>query len=122
MKFYEFGCAPQAALDGYAYGESVFGTASEVEAMFPSGDFAAVRGATLFDDESRNEWYVMRKLPVKHLICCCCGKHSKGRQWRNQDIGFGLGSCCADYVSSRVDDVDAIYGRRGVHYDLKEEV
>lgn len=34
--------------------------------------------------------------PIKTLRCCCCGGYSEGRQFHNQDTGYGLGACCVD--------------------------
>ncbi|MFB9160465.1 hypothetical protein ACFFT9_22795, partial [Chromobacterium violaceum] len=36
---------------------------------------------------------------VRSLICCCCGGRTMGRQWFNQDVGYGLGKCCVDYCA-----------------------
>ena len=57
--------------------------------------------------------------PIKRLKCCCCGGIFNGRQFNNQDIGHGLGDCCVEYVSTRVEDVPRTYGLPGVHYGLK---
>ena len=56
--------------------------------------------------------------PLKTLRCCCCGGYTKGRQFHNQDEGFGLGSCCVEFVRPRVDDMERTYGIEGVHYLL----
>ena len=53
---------------------------------------------------------------VAILKCCCCGGFTRGRQFSNQDLGFGLGSCCVEFVRPRVDDMEATYGVLGVHY------
>ena len=50
------------------------------------------------------------------LKCCCCGGFTRGRQFSNQDLGFGLGACCVEFVRPRVDDMEATYGVLGVHY------
>lgn len=54
--------------------------------------------------------------PVRGLTCTCCGSAFKGRQFHNQDTGYGLGDCCVEYVRPRVDDVERTYGVAGVHY------
>lgn len=54
--------------------------------------------------------------PVRTLLCCCCGSYTKGRQFHNQDTGFGLGTCCVDFVKARVPDMERTYGVEGVHY------
>lgn len=57
--------------------------------------------------------------PLQTLSCCCCGGYFTGRQFHNQDTGFGLGPCCLDYVKPRVEDIERIYGVFGVHYMQK---
>lgn len=59
--------------------------------------------------------------PVRSLICCCCGGRIQGRQFFNQDTGFGLGDCCVEYVSKRTEDMERTYGIAGVHYQIKPE-
>lgn len=58
--------------------------------------------------------------PVRMLRCCCCGSRFYGRQFRNQDTGFGLGDCCVEFVSGREPDVLGTYGVPGVHYGVSE--
>lgn len=54
---------------------------------------------------------------VRNLMCCCCGERFRGRQLTNQDIGWGLGDCCVEYVRARVDEhEESTYGRPGIHY------
>lgn len=57
--------------------------------------------------------------PLQTLSCCCCGGYFTGRQFHNQDTGFGLGPCCLDYVKPRVEDIERTYGVFGVHYMQK---
>lgn len=57
--------------------------------------------------------------PITRLKCCCCGGYTKGRQYFNQDLGYGLGTCCIDYVRSRVEDMQRTYGVDGVHYNVE---
>ena len=56
--------------------------------------------------------------PIETLRCCCCGGYTEGRQFHNQDTGYGLGACCHDYVKPRVEDMERTYGIHGVHYKL----
>lgn len=60
--------------------------------------------------------------PIRALTCCCCGGVTQGRQFHNQDNGFGLGGCCVAYVKPRVEDLARTYGIDGVHYNLDPEV
>lgn len=61
-------------------------------------------------------------LPIRRLLCCVCGAVTRGRQWHNRDIGFGLCERCADapkvYASATDNDgsMERLYGRRGEHY------
>lgn len=56
--------------------------------------------------------------PVLRLRCSCCGGWFEGRQFANQDTGYGLGNCCVRYIRERVEDVEGTYGFPGVHYQL----
>lgn len=57
--------------------------------------------------------------PIVALKCACCGARFHGRQFQNQDTGWGLGNCCVAYVS-RTDDLARTYGIDGVHYNLPQ--
>lgn len=57
---------------------------------------------------------------IQRLICCCCGGYTRGRQFHNQDHGYGLGSCCVEFVKARVQDMAGTYGIAGVHYLLPD--
>lgn len=61
--------------------------------------------------------------PVKgtYLRCCCCGGGTRGRQWWNRDIGFGLCDDCIAFVGVAdvaVGDTAQSYGIRGQHWDI----
>lgn len=56
--------------------------------------------------------------PVRRLRCCCCGGDILGRQWPNQDHGWGLGECCVARVQDRVEDMERTYGLPNVHYAI----
>lgn len=45
---------------------------------------------------------------TKTLICACCGKYTKGRQWWNQDTGYGL---CPDCYKKNLKRDIKLYGR-----------
>lgn len=55
--------------------------------------------------------------------CCCCGSAAWGRQWPNQDTGFGLCRDCVDFCHRNMsdDEFERTYGKRGVHYDLPDQ-
>lgn len=56
--------------------------------------------------------------PVRQLLCTCCGAVTRGRQFFNQDTGYGLGDCCVAFVTPRVEDMERTYGVSGVHYNV----
>lgn len=55
-------------------------------------------------------------LPIRRLRCCVCGEATTGRQFSGQDRGWGLGSCCLEFVKPREEDMEGTYGKEGVHY------
>lgn len=61
-------------------------------------------------------------LPKKpeELICACCGSYTFGRQWYNQDKGYGLCPSCYTWLSTKEssDEIQFSYGVRGVHFDI----
>ena len=62
----------------------------------------------------------VKEIPIKQLICCCCGQHTQGRQWWNRDTGFGLCVKCAEFISKEEDEesMKSCYGEKGVHYAI----
>ena len=65
--------------------------------------------------------------PIRTLSCCCCGERFQGRQFHNQDTGFGMGPCCADWVLNRrpfgheqmtLEEFERTYGKRGLHFGI----
>jgi hypothetical protein len=61
---------------------------------------------------------------VRDLYCSCCGARTRGRQWHNRDIGYGLCPTCADWIQQRGmtvgEEFTRCYGTRGVHFDVTE--
>lgn len=58
---------------------------------------------------------------IKTLYCACCGGITKGRQWWNQDTGYGLCPRCAIWITNRhgLAYVEDAYGKFGVHHSLE---
>jgi hypothetical protein len=66
----------------------------------------------------------------RRLQCGVCGQSTTGRQWWNQDTGYGLCIACIEHwitTMMRVDhmtreeaeeDLERTFGQRGVHFDL----
>lgn len=55
---------------------------------------------------------------TRRLICACCGKWTRGRQWWCRDRGYGLCPSCGEGLL-RVDGVEVTqrsYGIQGVHW------
>lgn len=56
---------------------------------------------------------------VPRLKCCCCGERFEGRQFHDQDTGWGLGDCCVEIVKPHAgEELESTYGVPGVHYKL----
>ena len=57
---------------------------------------------------------------TKTLYCACCGGYTLGRQWFNQDIGYGLCSACAVRIKAKScytsAEFNRLYGEEGFHY------
>lgn len=58
---------------------------------------------------------------IKTLFCSCCGAWTKGRQWHNRDIGYGLCGECANRLKDK-EEMERCYGKEGYHYFLNREV
>lgn len=60
--------------------------------------------------------------PARTLNCCCCAGVFRGRQWPNQDISFGLGSCCSDRCRPKFTEEEFIktYGIYGFNFNILE--
>jgi len=58
-----------------------------------------------------------RAKPVKRMSCTCCGESYLGRQWWNQDCGYGLGDCCVETcrVDRNAGESDS-YGVPEIHF------
>lgn len=59
----------------------------------------------------------------KELICACCGKHTKGRQWYNRDTGYGLCPNCYTWLKERKSDyeIQVSYGHHGIHFCIEDK-
>jgi hypothetical protein len=63
-----------------------------------------------------------RKRPIKWMTCTCCGNDYQGRQWWNQDHGYGLGDCCVEFCGVRPDGGESgSYGVPGIHFLISKE-
>lgn len=62
-----------------------------------------------------------RAKPIKWMECTCCGESYRGRQWWNQDCGYGLGDCCVDFCGATREGESECYGVAGIHYLVKSQ-
>jgi hypothetical protein len=62
--------------------------------------------------------------PIKRLCCTCCGAVMYGRQWHNQDVGYGLCNGCIERCKRGNDDesMQRTYGVLGHHYGVNISV
>ena len=62
-----------------------------------------------------------RAKPIKWLTCTCCGESMQGRDWWNQEPGYGLcDSCAAKWCEVDDGEESQTYGVRGVHYLISQ--
>lgn len=55
------------------------------------------------------------------LRCSVCGGNAKGKQWPNQDKGYGIcGRCAAKMKADGKENIEQSYGREGTHYFIGE--
>ena len=52
------------------------------------------------ENAKKDDYASERNRPIKWLRCTCCGESYRGRQWWNQDCGYGLGDCCVEYCGA----------------------
>lgn len=118
--FCEFGTAPEQALAGYRLTGTVVGTEVELQQRYGSQDVRLVRSPGGPDEDGRHQFSLMVMQPVRQMRCACCGGSTRGRQWHNQDTGWGLCVSCVDYCKPRFQDgeFERTYGARGVHFDI----
>jgi hypothetical protein len=63
------------------------------------------------------------KKRTRKLICACCGQETRGRQWWNQDTGWGICPKCARWIESIEgrEHVEDCYGKQGIHWDVEQK-
>jgi hypothetical protein len=69
--------------------------------------------------KARKDGYAAeRGKPIRTLECGCCGEWYSGRQWWNQDCGYGMCDQCIRRYSHATEPgvVDASYGVAGIHF------
>lgn len=64
-----------------------------------------------------NDYATERARKIRWMTCTCCGETYRGRQWWNQDCGFGLGDCCVKYCGVDPSGGESeTYGVPGIHF------
>lgn len=70
--------------------------------------------------EARKDNYASERLkPIRWMECTCCGEDYRGRQWWNQDCGYGCGDCCAELLAGECIErkiESRSYGVPGIHF------
>ena len=65
----------------------------------------------------------MKKNNIKTLYCACCGGMTKGRQYWNQDTGYGICPKCVEWIKNKsadgVEYVNQAYGKEGYNYNVE---
>ncbi len=70
----------------------------------------------------------MTEQKVRAMYCTVCGGQYMGRQFHNQDTGYGLGDCCANFIRTHrpfsekamsTEEIERTYGRKGYHYEIE---
>lgn len=93
----------------------VITTTKQAEAMLQSLERQHKRAKA--DDYARE-----RERPIKWMQCTCCGEGYQGRQWWNQDSGYGLGDCCVKYCGVNPNGGESeCYGVPGIHFLISGE-
>jgi len=66
----------------------------------------------------------MKAIRKTRKICAVCGAVTRGAQWHNRDTGYGLCTPCgvglAEKRGHAADEIEDLYGIRGIHWGLKE--
>lgn len=70
----------------------------------------------------KDDYAAERNKPIKRLSCACCGTLFRGRQWFNQDTGYGLCDRCVRFVGASPEEgvEDESYGVAGIHFLIPE--
>ena len=70
-------------------------------------------------ESARSDNYASeRAKPIKWLSCTCCGEGLKGREWWNQEPGYGLCDSCVPMCCGPIDagQESETHGVAGVHF------
>lgn len=76
------------------------------------------------EDSARADDYATeRAKPIKWLTCTCCGDGLQGRDWWNQEPGYGFCDSCASRFSGEIEagQESQTHGVAGVHFLIPQE-
>lgn len=64
-----------------------------------------------------------RAKPIKSLSCTCCGEGLQGRDWWNQEPGYGLCDDCVPLCCGHIEpgQESETYGVAGVHFLIAQD-
>lgn len=64
-----------------------------------------------------------RKKPIKWMSCTCCGDSMQGRDWWNQEPGYGLCNDCVKMCCGPIEpgQESETYGVAGIHFAISQE-
>jgi len=70
------------------------------------------------ENAKKDDYASERNRPIKWMQCTCCGESYRGRQWWNQDCGYGLGDYCVEYcgADTALGAYSDRYGVSGIHF------
>ena len=74
-------------------------------------------------DAQANDYATERAKPIKDMTCTCCGEWMRGRNWWNQEPGYGLCDDCVDLCCGPIEDgqESQTYGVAGVHFRIPQQ-
>ena len=69
--------------------------------------------------------------PIRSLFCACCGGFTRGRQWFNQDTGYGICSDCIAWLRKPKSEtgppreseayIRDCYGIEGINFNVTDK-
>lgn len=76
------------------------------------------------EEEAKKDNYAsQRKKPIKDLTCTCCGEYFQGRDWWNQEPGYGLCDSCVPMCCGPIElgQETSTYGVAGIHFLVPQD-
>lgn len=75
------------------------------------------------ENAKKDDYASERKKPIKYLSCTCCGDGLQGRDWWNQEPGYGLCDKCVEFCGAptKLGEYSQTYGVAGIHFLISQE-